>query len=1027
MQKKSNLKLNPFFSAFRVYFSLCISIVVFNFNLSAQDNLKTLSFDELDSLMNIEYLKGHYSKAIPYMITGRDKAIAEFGEVDTLVAKYNSGLGFFYTQVGEYDKAEQTFLTVKKIRAQIIGTDHIDYATTINNLAHLYLRIGTYKKAEALFLEAKEIRKKVWGEEHPEYATSLHNLAMTYKYMGRYKKVEDLYLKAKNIRAKTLGEKHPDYAVSLNNLAVLYYNLGNYKKAEVFYLQCKNIESETLGVDHPHYATGLNNLAALYMNMGENVKAESLFLESQKIRLKALGTQHPDYAASLNNLAMFYEKNNAYQKAELYALESNVILKNILGEDHLSYAINLNNLAALYVKMQRYKKAEELFFKANNIKYNIYGNEHPGYVTGLNNLALLYRKTGELDKAYELCLQGIDFNCVEIDSTYKFLDFSELIGFEYYSFPQMSTLLKTLLSVLKDQYELNGNRQILKKRYTLAKVSIQLNEQFRNELINEKDKLRVVSSSIFFIRHGIESAKLLRKDEYIQEAFSFAEFNKSMLLSDAVKGNRAYNIGDLPDDLIDYEISLQNKFSELKQQEYEYRNSKVHSEILRELSGLQIDIDLFLDSIRHEYPKYHALKYASITAKASEVQNLLDEESVFLEYLITDTIVYLFSITKDNIDLFQLDVDTKELKEKIGLLRNALTSYVDIVNGKPKVLSDYTSTAYWFYQNFLDIALTNKSYKNLIIVTDGELGHLPFETFLSKPSKQEQDYATLSYLVNDYNISYNYSATLWKENILNTNTNNNRRIIAFAADYPDIDSSLLKIRFIDDYNLRRSLMPLEATREEVQSLSKKYLGEFLFNEDANENYFKEKASDYAVIHLAMHGVFDPRRPIMSSLAFTENYDTLEDNFLQAHEISKQQLNADMVVLSACETGYGRFEQGEGIISLARSFMYAGAPSLVVSLWQVNDVSTALIMKSFYDNLANGMNKAQALRQAKLFYIRNSDGIAAHPAFWSPFIQLGDSRPIYLKTKVRTWRLYGIVGLGFILLIVIYRIIGRKNV
>jgi CHAT domain-containing protein len=127
------------------------------------------------------------------------------------------------------------------------------------------------------------------------------------------------------------------------------------------------------------------------------------------------------------------------------------------------------------------------------------------------------------------------------------------------------------------------------------------------------------------------------------------------------------------------------------------------------------------------------------------------------------------------------------------------------------------------------------------------------------------------------------------------------------------------------------------------------------------------------------------------------------NFLQAYE----KLNADLVVLSAFETGYGDFEQGEGIVSLARSFMYAGTPALVVSLWSVNDMSTSIIMQSFYQNIAAGMPKDKALRQAKLDYIQRAGGNAAHPAFWSPFIQLGDTKAIPLQKK-GSW-LYWIIG------------------
>ena len=162
--------------------------------------------------------------------------------------------------------------------------------------------------------------------------------------------------------------------------------------------------------------------------------------------------------------------------------------------------------------------------------------------------------------------------------------------------------------------------------------------------------------------------------------------------------------------------------------------------------------------------------------------------------------------------------------------------------------------------------------------------------------------------------------------------------------------------------------------------------------------FKEKAGDYAVIHLAMHGLLDPNAPILSSLAFTEDGDSVENNFLHAYEISKMKLNADLVVLSACETGYGRFDKGNGIASLAQAFAYAGAPALVVSLWQVNDYVTSEIMKNFYQNLANGMEKDEALQRAKMQYIKDAIEVGAHPAFWSPFILMGNTDAIYLKTK-----------------------------
>lgn len=137
---------------------------------------------------------------------------------------------------------------------------------------------------------------------------------------------------------------------------------------------------------------------------------------------------------------------------------------------------------------------------------------------------------------------------------------------------------------------------------------------------------------------------------------------------------------------------------------------------------------------------------------------------------------------------------------------------------------------------------------------------------------------------------------------------------------------------------------------------------------------------------------------MSSLAFTKDSDSIESNFWQAHEISKIQLNANLVVLSAYEIGYRRFEKGNGIASLARAFMDAGASSIIVSLWLVNDFATSEIMKNLYENLANGMRKDEALRQAKLKHMKLASSILAHPAFWSPFIQMRNTEPLSISKK-----------------------------
>lgn len=994
---------------------------ILSFTLSAQQNLNSfplkelvhLSYTELDSLMYLEYKKGKFANAIPYMQAGAAKAKAAFGILDSTYAEYISNLGFFYHQTGEYVQAEQAYKESKTIRAKILGKEHPSYATSVNNLAGLYHYLGNYEEAELFYTQAKDIRIRFFGEEHEIVANSLNNLAALYKEMGFYDKSESLQLQSLAILAKVKGEQHPLYATSLNNLASLYKKTQEFEKAEPFLLKAKKIRSEVLGEQHPYFAQSLNNLAHLYSEMGDYKTAEELFGQ-------ALG-----------------------------------IYGQVLGNNHRLYAATLNNLALLYERIEKYAEAEPLLLQAKEIYEVKLGREHPSFARSLNNLASLYCNMSQLDTALYYCLKSIDANCAtinEISLDLEALDLNELIQHNYYSNRQINSSIQNLLKIIEQQYLKAKDPQKLKEQYEVAEIAMLLNEYVRNSLSSEADKLRILRENTIFIQKGIETALLLENKVYEAEAFSFAELNKSVLLADAIKGNRARALGDLPDTLINYEIALHDKLSKLKEKEYSATTEETKNRVNKEISVLQVDIDDFLNSIKNKYPKYHALKYESITAGVDDIQTFLDKKTAFIEYFLTDSTTYLFLITQEDVHLYPIDVKLAELKKRIKEFRYMLSDYGSLFVYEERAGQAYSDASYWFYEKLLYPALNGRHFENLIIVPDGELGHLPFETFLVEKEHDQKaiDYKKMHYLLKDYNVSYSYSATLWKENLVAERQSNNGKMLACGSMYPNleidemistsrfgvsvsvedptiaVDSVLLELRTPYLYNIRRQLQSLPAAQEEILALSNLFSGDFMLDSAANEKFFKENAENYAVIHLAMHGVLDKTRPMLSSLVFTEDGDSLEDNFLQAYEISRMNLKADLVVLSACQTGYGKFEQGEGVVSLARSFMYAGVPSLVVSLWQVNDESTATIMGKFYQNLTDGMHKAKALRAAKLAYIEEYEGIAAHPTFWSPFIQLGDSKPIYLKRENAWTNWMSIISLFSLLIVGIFFFFWRKN-
>ncbi len=163
---------------------------------------------------------------------------------------------------------------------------------------------------------------------------------------------------------------------------------------------------------------------------------------------------------------------------------------------------------------------------------------------------------------------------------------------------------------------------------------------------------------------------------------------------------------------------------------------------------------------------------------------------------------------------------------------------------------------------------------------------------------------------------------------------------------------------------------------------------------ATEANFKANSGDYDVLHLAMHTIIDDENPMYSKLVFTQNSDSLQDGLLNTHEIYNMNFNARMVVLSACNTGDGKLLKGEGVMSLARGFFYAGCPSVIMTLWTVEDKTGSNLMSNFYTFLSQGLKKDNALRQAKLEYLKTADALKSHPYFWSGYVTLGDVDPLY---------------------------------
>ena len=317
----------------------------------------------------------------------------------------------------------------------------------------------------------------------------------------------------------------------------------------------------------------------------------------------------------------------------------------------------------------------------------------------------------------------------------------------------------------------------------------------------------------------------------------------------------------MPDSLLQKEQQLLQKYTDTKAYLAEKRSDEELIKIRNELNDINIELDNFKTLIRSKYPKYAAIKYQNNNNSPKEIQAILDSKTAIVEYQLSESSIYIFYVDKNQIKVEEVAVDNEVLTNNIKSLHEALSNYSLITEKPNTAYQNYTRYAHWFYEKLIEpIMPYAKEKENLLIIPDGELGHLPFETFLTRAAPQDDyNYNKLNYLIQQYNISYDYSSDLWKESQLKKAHNNSGQILGVASNYDlKLDSTKKNLRLPSYLRQRGTLSNLPTARKEVESLEKKFNGFFAYNELANEKTFKEKVSNYSIIHLAMHGLLDQK-------------------------------------------------------------------------------------------------------------------------------------------------------------------------
>lgn len=890
-------------------------------------------------------------------------------------------------------------------------------------LVRCYQRIGRSFRERGEFAQAIKyldqalaIGLKELGDRHGEIATTYSTLSITYRSMGDYARALDFANKALSIQIATLGENDALVGQTYNRIANVYSEKNDLDQSLAYRKKAVAIYVAVYGERSAEAGSFYNNIGNDYLDRGDIDQALFFHKKSLELKEEFLGKNNQAVAWSHDNLGQVYYKKGDYERARECYENALSIWRETIGTENLFSTMAYDHLIELNWRTGDYAQAIAFSKKSLSIKQRVLGERHPSVADTYNLMAQVYRDHGDYDSALEKYQAALQSNVP------TFSDSDPMTN------PPLTGILgeRQLLESLAGKaqtfaaryFKKTGNIHDLELAASTYQDACKLIEHTRSGYKVEGSKLFLAEKAVEVYDQAVQSTlalyRITQKDEYKNAAFSFAEKSKAGIMLEALSDAEAKKFAGLPDsvlakekqlriDLAFYDKSLSEEM--LKRED---RDSAKISLWQDQLFHLQQAYTNLLQRFEEEYPDYYKLKYQINTASAAEVQqHILDGNTALVEYFTGKDSIFIFALTKRDVYVAAVPNDS--------LLERYVRKFREAIVAQDSLFALYTQLAHRLYQILLEPIKDQIAFQNLIIVPDGILSIIPFEALLThaveiagKPS----NYATLPFLVNECAISYAYSATLLLEKSKSKRAPTERDFLAFApVHFGGIAADSRGGKFVKANlgldttraEVRAGLGDLRLSEDEVNGIGERFKKSYgLFDRwfsSKSRVYIEKQASEqqlkssdlsrYRFVHFATHGFVNETFPKLSGLLLPQNDAPAEDGILQLSEIYNLHFNADLVTLSACETGLGKIAKGEGMIGLTRGFLFAGAQNLLVSLWRVDDPATAHLMIDFYDKMLTGLNKSESLRQAKLSMIHHPEAVHfSRPYYWAPFILIG---------------------------------------
>lgn len=824
--------------------------------------------------------------------------------------------------------------------------------------AEAFVAAGQENEAEALLTQLQSDIPLIKGELYTtrgalQLAKGRSDLALT-----NLEQAQRIFTEA---NAQETGE----CARCLSLLGLVFSSTGKYRQAENNQLMALQIRMKIFDPESEEIAASYNDLGLVYSQTDAD-KALDYYEKALPIYQKLHGALHQKIAIANTNIGMTYNKLKLYGDAITSLETALAIWRKKYPEGHPNEALVLSNLGQTYLNMGNQQVAREYLEQALTIYTRFYNGKH-------SDIAYTHNLLGNLDLEktdYAAALNHYQQALIANSPTFNNSDITQNPAVD--SYYNAKVLLYTLQLKSQALEDLHFGKTLKIQDLELALSSIHscdsLIDNIRHQSSDESDKLELGEISSEVYEDGVRIAyeisemsldfKLFRK-----EAFYFAEKSKAAVLLESIADADAKSFAGIPPSLLDEEKSYKAEIALLTRKLTQKPDDDEEKRLRQALYSVDLRYKSFIKQLEQNFPSYFNLKFNQTSPKIEDLQKNITNQTAIISYFIAEhgnnKRLFIFTITKEKFRIrsYTLPEDFNRLVHGLrnGLFYNDFPTF----QRSAELLS-----------NLLIPALPH-SITSLIIIPTGQLSTIPFEVLTTKKIK-EQDYQKIPYLVRQFNISYEFAAQLILQSVATDNKPTPSIFLCAPIDFE-----------------KENLDDLPGTEREVNTIATLFKGQSSIAKFAEANEATVKSGEltrYNYLHFATHGIVNENDPELSRLFL--NASGAEDGNLYSGEIYNIRLNADLTVLSACQTGLGKISKGEGVIGLSRALVYAGAKNIIVSFWSVADESTSQLMSDFYTQLLaqKNQNFSRALQQAKLKMIENSKYAA--PYYWAPFVLIG---------------------------------------